>query len=244
MILAVKNEGAFIYNNLKEKEELLKEFASLEKQVFSDDDRELALDFSESKKIKGFKTKEMTNIEVISELKQGNTKIIKFFDAESKIKHVILNNMFILNTKKYLEYSFIGKKLIEKTFKGDISQAARNLEEQIKNYADIKGMSICSAAFDYLLSLRDIIEQSPYTEFSSEKIVTNKKTIFFENVYDGIITIKESPFKYNLYKCKGDSICNMFYDKNAISGIKTVPIDIEIKDKNILKAIRKIEKLA
>lgn len=241
MILTVKNEGAFIYNNLKEKEELLKEFASLEKQVFSDDDKELALDFSESKKIKGFKTKEMTNIEVISELKQGNTKIIKFLNAESKINYTILNDIYILNTNKYLEYSFIGKKLIEKTFKGDISQAARNFEEQIKNYADIKEISICSATFDYLLNLRNAIGEEPYTKIAPKKIITNKKTIFFEKVCDNLLQIQVSPFKYNLYEANTNR--NVFYDKNAISDIKTVPIDIEIKDKNILKAIRKIEKL-
>lgn len=104
MILAIKNKKAYYYNTVKEKEEILQRYRNPIYKIFSNNDKDYVKIFSENDKISGFCTDEMSNYEILRELKDEGIQIAKFIDNSSFYKFVILNNIYCLNSNYYLEY--------------------------------------------------------------------------------------------------------------------------------------------
>lgn len=73
-------------------------------KIFSNNDKDYVKIFSENDKISGFCTDEMSNYEILRELKDEGIQIAKFIDNSSFYKFVILNNIYCLNSNYYLEY--------------------------------------------------------------------------------------------------------------------------------------------
>lgn len=68
MILALKDEAAYAYNTLEEKEELLNKLKRTNYKIFSNSDVELAKKYANTDKIIGYLTDEMDTIQSFKEL--------------------------------------------------------------------------------------------------------------------------------------------------------------------------------
>lgn len=85
MILALKDEAAYAYNTLEEKEELLNKLKRTNYKIFSNSDVELAKKYANTDKIIGYLTDEMDATQSFKELiGQEDLSVLKPLLKETK----------------------------------------------------------------------------------------------------------------------------------------------------------------
>lgn len=237
MILAIKDEKAYYYNTIKEKEEILQRYKNPIYRVFTNNDKDYAKIFAESDKVSGFCTDEMNNYEILKELKNEGIQIAKFIDNSSFYRFVILNNTYCLNSNYYLEYDRTNDIFEKAVYRGYSHNAVNNMCRSIYYFADCKGLSTIDAAYQYFMKYNAMFGSHPWTTLYSSYVSYNNSSIHFEYTMDDILVINEKE-KYK-FKLKNTHKEDVKKDSD-ISNISEEPIYLSFKDEKILEAIQAI----
>lgn len=233
MLLATKSGKVYVYNNKKERE-ILEENISENYKIFTDNDKEKALNYANTKKITGFMTKEMNTFDILCELKTSGINIATF-NRNISSADIILNDIYILNTQKRLILDKKTKLWKTGTYKGDMDDAIKDFYNQIKYFSEETKLSMSKSVSEYLEAFKSIFRFCPWTKIEKSRFVGYSDYITLDNIYKEIRISKDYEIKmldnFKLQDCKQEKI----YD------IREKEISLEIKNVLFLNEIKNIE---
>lgn len=237
MILAIRDKKAYYYNTLEEKLELLEHYKFSEYKVFTNDDVLSAKIYSDVEKVKGFCTNEFNNYDILQELCLENISVAKFIDNENFYKFVILNDIYYLNTREYLEYDHSKDTFVKAIYTSYYHNLIKNMCNKIYYFSHCNSLSIKEATHMYFKEYYLNFGYFPWSIIKKSSIATDEDELYFERLADDIIIARDDiKQKVELRKVSN----RVFYNINEINTIKEENIFINFKDEEILKVIKEI----
>lgn len=237
MILATDNNLCY-YNNKQEKEELLKLLNLQNYKVFSNNDIKKATNYAKTEKIYGFKTDEMTPLEIFQDLKDEGIKLASFKTKSGENKIVILNDIYVLNTKKYIDFNPSFIHIVRKVLQGKTPKdVMENITQQIKDYAIYHKIPLDKAAYQYFFNFERNYKQYPWARYDKWNICHSEdlEYLIFEHICEKIFVKDSYSYSYHLDFKKYES--NYKIKENDILDIKEVSFPLIFDDPEILKSI-------
>lgn len=242
MILAIKNKIACYYNSKQEKSELLATFKPKNYRVFCDTDIKRATNYAKTKKITGFKIDKMTPLEIFQDLKGEGIKLVSFETKSGECRIVILNNIYMLNTKKYIDFDLHFINIIKKTcLDEDIKEIMENIIEKITRYKRYYKIPLEKAAYQYFFNFERNYKQYPWVKYNDWHVqhTLDLEYLVFENICENI-SVRDS-YNNNYYIDFKKYKTNYKIKESDILNIKEVNFDLVYNDPQILKSIKNIE---
>lgn len=241
MILAIKDTMACYYNKPEEKEELLLMFKSNEYEVFSDEDIKKAQIYANVKTIKGFKTNIMNSYQILKELKNEGKQAIEFITTKEKRQTVVLNDIYFLCTRSYLNFNKKLGKFEMCEYRGYAFEIVEFFTNKILEYALETKTSFSKATYQYFNEFYKSFGYYPWRTmyaadfyFEETDLPFGEDNICFEYIGDSITEqVSEPKFNFSINNPEH----NIKLKEYEINKIKDPVLYFNFKERTIINVI-------